>query len=239
MYLLEQHYIDYLLPSRVIIHIGYSTWVWKLENWAMAQITEYPFSDPLDKNVISRQVFSSNVLELKALVLNTVQCNPRTGYWTATIQGTAHFGGKQEGWGLEKVSNYTPLEFDFDLLLLWFETVDLSFTCFLATPVTTSYIVGRSFIMLKRRFLEERDPNSAKRWNTPYTNKSLRRWCKKTANEKKAQKDWATVFCHRIDFTCQLYQSQIWHQNKRKQRVATHHYGQQLEPTSPFLASHL
>jgi hypothetical protein len=30
-----------------------------------------------------------------------------------------------------------------------------SFTCFFAVPVTTSYIVGRLFIILKSRFLQQ------------------------------------------------------------------------------------
>lgn len=48
---------------------------------------------------------------------------------------------------------FTPFEPDLDLLLLWFETEDFSFVCFFVVPVTTSNIVGRSFIIVKRRFL--------------------------------------------------------------------------------------
>lgn len=50
-------------------------------------------------------------------------------------------------------SYFTALEFNLDLLLPWFED-GLSFTSFFATPVTTSNIVGSSFIMLKSFFLQ-------------------------------------------------------------------------------------
>ena len=59
--------------------------------------------------------------------------------------------------GMSKLCH--TLEFDLDLLLLWFETEDFSFTCFLTVPVTTSNIVGRSFIILKRRFLHQNNNN--------------------------------------------------------------------------------
>jgi len=47
----------------------------------------------------------------------------------------------------------TPFELDFDLLLL--RSDDFSFACFIADPVTTSNIVGRSLIIVNRRFLHK------------------------------------------------------------------------------------
>lgn len=49
----------------------------------------------------------------------------------------------------------TPFEPDLDLLPFWFGTDDFSLACFFAVPVTTSYIVGRSLIIVNRRFLYE------------------------------------------------------------------------------------
>lgn len=57
----------------------------------------------------------------------------------------------------------TPFEPDFDLLLVWFETDDFSFDCFFAVPVTTSKIVGRSLIIVNRRFLHQ-DLHSITDW---------------------------------------------------------------------------
>lgn len=48
----------------------------------------------------------------------------------------------------------TTLEFDLDLVLLWFDIDDLSFDCFLAVPDTTSKIVGRSLIILNSLLLQ-------------------------------------------------------------------------------------
>ena len=59
---------------------------------------------------------------------------------------------KNKSWEAS-ISFFTPLDPDLDLLLLWFETDDFSFGCFFVDPVTTSNIVGRSFIIEKRRFL--------------------------------------------------------------------------------------
>ena len=59
----------------------------------------------------------------------------------------------KEEWRWEDI--FTPFEPDFDLLLVWFETDDFSFVCFFAVPVTTSNIVGRSLIIVNRRFLHE------------------------------------------------------------------------------------
>ena len=47
----------------------------------------------------------------------------------------------------------TPFELDFDLLPLFSD--DFSFVCFFADPVTTSNIVGKSLIIVNRRFLHK------------------------------------------------------------------------------------
>ena len=57
---------------------------------------------------------------------------------------------------------FTPFEPVLDLLLLLFETNDLSFPCFFTPPVTTSKIVGISFIIVKSRFLDHESNSKSK-----------------------------------------------------------------------------
>lgn len=65
----------------------------------------------------------------------------------------------------QKIGVHTDFVFDLGLLLLWFETDDLSLTCFLAAPVTTSKMVGSSFIRLKSRFLNHSSWQDIRKYN--------------------------------------------------------------------------
>lgn len=56
----------------------------------------------------------------------------------------------------KKVTGFTPLVFDLDLVLLRLEIDDFSIVCFLQYPTTTSKTVGRSFIIVNRRFLHKK-----------------------------------------------------------------------------------
>ena len=57
---------------------------------------------------------------------------------------------------------FTAWELDLDLLPLLFETQDSSLTCFFASPVTTSNIVGSSLIILNSRFLHYKCQNMSR-----------------------------------------------------------------------------
>jgi hypothetical protein len=86
------------------------------------------------------------------------------------------------GWRLRRRQHSTHTTFELGLLLLLLLLGVFSFVCFLVDPVTTSYIVGKLFIMLKSLLL-----------HSDYKYLEFARWTRPTKDKTKGTKEAVTT----------------------------------------------